>query len=125
MDEPSIGLHPRDNGKLIKTLKKLRDLGNTVIVVEHDQETMEESDFYTGFWTGSRESGGEITAQGTVSEIKKNEKSLTGKYLSNKRKIQILSNKTENPPDKNLRIIGARQHNLKNIDVIFRWASLL
>ncbi len=119
LDEPSIGLHPRDNGKLIKTLKKLRDLGNTVIVVEHDQETMEESDFILDFGPGAGESGGEITAQGTVSEIKKNEKSLTGKYLSNKRKIQILSNKTENPPDKNLRIIGARQHNLKNIDVIF------
>ncbi len=119
LDEPSIGLHPRDNGKLIKTLKKLRDLGNTVIVVEHDQETMEESDFILDFGPGAGESGGEITAQGTVSEIKKNEKSLTGKYLSNKRKIQILSNRTENPPDKNLRIIGARQHNLKNIDVTF------
>jgi len=119
LDEPSIGLHPKDNGKLIKTLKKLRDLGNTVIVVEHDQETMEESDFILDFGLGAGQAGGEIIAQGTVEEIKKNEKSLTGKYLSNKRKIQILSNKTDSPSDKNLRIIGAKQHNLKNIDVTF------
>ena len=125
LDEPSIGLHPRDNGKLIKTLKKLRDLGNTVIVVEHDQETMEESDFILDFGPGAGQTGGEIIAQGSVSEIKKNEKSLTGKYLSNKRKIQILENKTENPSDKNLRIIGASQHNLKNIDVSFPLGKLI
>ena len=119
LDEPSIGLHPKDNGKLIKTLKKLRDLGNTVIVVEHDQETMEESDFILDFGPGAGLGGGEIIAQGPVSEIKKNEKSLTGKYLSNKRRIQILSNKTEILSDKNLKIIGASQHNLKNIDVAF------
>ena len=119
LDEPSIGLHPRDNGKLIKTLKKLRDLGNTVIVVEHDQETMEESDFILDFGPGAGENGGEIIAQGKVSEIKNNEKSLTGKYLSKKKKIQILSNEAGNPSDKNLRIIGARQHNLRNIDVTF------
>ena len=119
LDEPSIGLHPRDNGKLIKTLKKLRDLGNTVIVVEHDQETMEEADFILDFGPGAGKNGGEIIAQGSVLEIKNNEKSLTGRYLSKKKKIQILSNETGNPSDKNLRIIGARQHNLKNIDVTF------
>ncbi len=119
LDEPSIGLHPRDNGKLIKTLKKLRDLGNTVIVVEHDQETMEESDFILDFGPGAGENGGEIIAQGSVLEIKNNEKSLTGKYLSKKKKIQILGNQMNNPASKNLRIIGAREHNLKNIDVTF------
>ena len=119
LDEPSIGLHPRDNGKLIKTLKKLRDLGNTVIVVEHDQETMEESDFILDFGPGAGEAGGEIIAQGSVLEIKKNKKSLTGEYLSGKKKIQILSSEDKSQASKNLKIIGARQHNLKNIDVTF------
>lgn len=119
LDEPSIGLHPRDNGKLIKTLKKLRDLGNTVIVVEHDKETMEESDFILDFGPGAGGNGGEIIAQGSVAEIKNNQKSLTGQYLSGKKKIQILSSEDESQANKKLGIIGASQHNLKNIDVTF------
>jgi len=133
LDEPSIGLHPRDNGKLIKTLKKLRDLGNTVIVVEHDRETMEESDFILDFGPGAGEEGGRIIAQGAVSEIKKNQNSLTGQYLSGERKIEILNEKEKISLQgvslsasarsilirKAITIIGAKEHNLKNIDVVF------
>ena len=119
LDEPSIGLHPKDNGKLIKTLKKLKDLGNTVIVVEHDQETMEQSDFILDFGPAAGEKGGEIIAQGSVEEIKKNSKSLTGEYLSGKRKIKILNSQNKMDSNKNLSIIKAGEHNLKNIDAVF------
>ena len=119
LDEPSIGLHQRDNKKLIDTLKKLRDLGNTVLVVEHDEETMESSDYIFDFGPGAGENGGKIVAQGTFDEIKKNPSSLTGEYLSGKRKIKIYK-EGEEKEDKNLlTILGASEHNLKDVDAFF------
>ncbi len=120
LDEPSIGLHQRDNQKLIETLKKLRDIGNTVLVVEHDEETMQESDYIFDFGPGAGEHGGTIIAQGTVEEIKKNPHSITGAYLSGKKKIEnvhIPPSHSQLP--QTLRIIGADAHNLKNISVDF------
>ena len=121
LDEPSIGLHQKDNKKLIETLKKLRDLGNTVLVVEHDQETMENSDYIVDFGPGAGENGGNIIAKGTIEEIKKNPNSITGQFLSGKRKINV---KKVQPLSRlhlgeNLTILGASEHNLKNIDVKF------
>jgi excinuclease ABC subunit A len=118
LDEPSIGLHQRDNQKLIDTLKKLRDLGNTVLVVEHDEETMEQSDYIIDFGPGAGEQGGHIVAQGTVEQIKDNAKSLTGDYLSRRKSIKI-ENGNNQPDTKVLRIEGASEHNLKNVDVNF------
>lgn len=116
LDEPSIGLHPRDTQKLVATLKELRDLGNTVIVVEHDLETIEEADYVVDIGPGSGVYGGQITAVGTVEEIKNNPHSLTGKYLSGKLHIPVPSQRRK-PSDKFLTIYGAKQNNLKNIDV--------
>ncbi|WP_028950420.1 excinuclease ABC subunit UvrA [Sulfurihydrogenibium subterraneum] len=116
LDEPSIGLHPRDTEKLINTLKQLRDLGNTVIVVEHDPETIEEADYIVDIGPGSGVYGGQITAVGTVEEIKQNPNSLTGKYLSGKLKIP-LPKERRRIKDKYLTIYGSKHHNLKNIDV--------
>ncbi len=126
LDEPSIGLHPKDNSKLIKTLKKLRDLGNTVLVVEHDQETMEESDMIIDVGPGAGVHGGHIISQGTIEEIKKDENSLTGMYLSGKKKITILpAEKPRLLEPKALRITNAAEHNLKNIDVTFPLQKLV
>lgn len=116
LDEPSIGLHPRDTQKLISTLKELRDLGNTVIVVEHDLETIEEADYIVDIGPRSGVYGGHITAVGTVEEIKENPHSLTGKYLSGKLHIPLPKVRRK-PTDKFLTIYGAKQNNLKNIDV--------
>ncbi len=124
LDEPSIGLHPKDNEKLIKTLKKLRDLGNTVIVVEHDQETMEASDMILDFGPAAGINGGNIIAQGTPDEIKNNPESITGKYLSGKKKIHFLRANNEEKEKKALTIYGASEHNLKNINVSFPLHSL-
>ncbi|WP_457638870.1 excinuclease ABC subunit UvrA [Persephonella sp.] len=117
LDEPSIGLHPRDTAKLINTLKELRDLDNTVIVVEHDPETIEEADLIVDMGPGSGVFGGEVVAVGTPEELKNNPESLTGKYLSGKLKIPIPENRRKPQPDKKLVIKGAKEHNLKNIDV--------
>ena len=120
LDEPSIGLHQRDNTRLIETLKKLRDLGNTVIVNEHDSETMEASDLMIEIGPGAGEHGGEIVAIGTPDEIKKNPKSLTGQYLSGKRVVKASEElKKEVTNMGNLILKGACEHNLKNIDVKF------
>jgi excinuclease ABC subunit A len=121
LDEPSIGLHQKDNRKLIETLKKLRDLGNTVLVVEHDQETMEQSDYMVDFGPEAGIGGGNIIAKGTIDEIKKDANSITGAYLSGKRKIKSSSDngKKEVFSGKILSILGAKEHNLKNIDVSF------
>lgn len=123
LDEPSIGLHPRDNKKLIATLKKLRDLGNTVIVVEHDQETMEESDYIFDFGPGAGENGGHIVSHGTIAQIKNDPKSLTGQYLSGKKKIKIETVVPETNDlivnNKFLKIFGTKEHNLKNINISF------
>ena len=117
LDEPSIGLHPRDTEKLINTLKSLRDLDNTVIVVEHDPETIEEADYIIDIGPGSGVYGGQITATGTPEEIKNNPNSLTGKYLSGKLKIPVPKQRRKPDPEKKLIIKGAKEHNLKNINV--------
>ena len=116
LDEPSIGLHQRDNSKLIATLKKLRDLGNTVIVVEHDEETMMESDYIVDIGPGAGIHGGRVIAEGTPEEIMKNEDSITGAYLSGRRVIEIPKYRREGNGNY-LKIKGAREHNLKSIDV--------
>ena len=116
LDEPSIGLHQRDNTKLINTLKKLRDVGNTVIVVEHDEETMQESDYIVDIGPGAGVHGGEIVAAGTPEEIKANERSITGAYLSGRKCIPVPSQRRAGN-GKSLKIIGARENNLKNINV--------
>ncbi|MBO4423393.1 MAG: excinuclease ABC subunit UvrA [Clostridia bacterium] len=118
LDEPSIGLHSRDNGKLIDTLKKLRDVGNSLIVVEHDEEMMRESDFIVDVGPGAGVHGGQIVATGTPEEIMANEGSLTGKYLSGKLNIPLPDHRREGNGGI-LRVKGAREHNLKNIDVDF------
>jgi len=116
LDEPSIGLHQRDNEKLLDTLKRLRDLGNTLIVVEHDEETMYAADHIIDMGPGAGEHGGKVVAQGTVEEIKANPNSLTGKYLSGELKIEVPKQRRK-PNGKILRILGARENNLKNVDV--------
>jgi len=116
LDEPSIGLHQRDNSKLIATLKRLRDLGNTVVVVEHDEETMAESDYIVDIGPGAGVHGGEIVAQGTPREVMDNEASITGAYLSGRKKIRIPANRRKGNGNF-LSVKGAREHNLKNINV--------
>ena len=112
---------PKDNTKLIKTLKRLRDLGNTVLVVEHDQETMEESDLILDFGPAAGVNGGNIIAKGSPQEIQKDPNSITGQYLSGKKKIHVIpsENRTMNLEEKFLTIHGAKEHNLKNITVKF------
>lgn len=116
LDEPSIGLHQRDNSKLIATLKKLRDIGNTVIVVEHDEETMLESDYIIDIGPMAGIHGGEVVACGTPSEVMQNENSLTGAYLSGRMKIEVPKERREGN-GKYITVKGAREHNLKNINV--------
>ncbi len=118
LDEPSIGLHQRDNGKLIQTLKKMRDLGNTVIVVEHDEETMMESDYIVDVGPGAGKDGGNIVFFGTPKEILESKDSITGMYLSGRKKIEVPSIRRKGN-GKELKVIGASEHNLKNIDVSF------
>ncbi|MBQ1260650.1 MAG: excinuclease ABC subunit UvrA [Clostridia bacterium] len=116
LDEPSIGLHQRDNGKLIKTLENLRDLGNSVLVVEHDEDTMRSADFIVDIGPGAGIHGGEVVAIGTPDEVAKTEGSITGEYLSGKRKIEVP--KTRRGGNGNfLKIIGAAENNLKNVSV--------
>ncbi|MFH1232810.1 MAG: excinuclease ABC subunit UvrA [Patescibacteria group bacterium] len=124
LDEPSIGLHQRDNDKLIDTLKKLRDLGNTVIVVEHDKSTMLSADWIIDIGPGAGEHGGNIIAEGTPTQIKKSSKSITGQYLSNKKSIPIPT-KYRASNGKKIKIIKATEHNLKNIDVEFPLGLLI
>ncbi len=126
LDEPSIGLHPRDNTKLINTLKKLRDLGNSVVVVEHDRETMMESDYIFDIGPGAGEAGGHIIAKGTAQEIIKDPNSITGPYLSGAKKI---TNKNKNFDINKvhnwLELNGVTAHNLKNVDVKFPLGALI
>jgi excinuclease ABC subunit A len=117
LDEPSIGLHQRDNGRLIETLERLKALGNTVLVVEHDEQMMRAADWLVDMGPGAGEHGGEVVAEGPASVVEQNPKSITGQYLSGKRQIPI-------PPRRGqdrdfFKVIGARQHNLKGIDVDF------
>lgn len=116
LDEPSIGLHPRDNGRLLETLKELRDLGNTVLVVEHDEETIQSADWIVDLGPGAGEHGGWVVAEGTVENILQNPRSLTGAYLSKRLRVPV-PEKRRLGNGKKLRIIGARANNLKNIDV--------
>ena len=116
LDEPSIGLHQRDNEKLINTLKRLRDLGNTLIVVEHDEDTIRAADHIVDIGPGAGVHGGRIIAQGTLEDIENSEESITGQYLSGRKVIEI-PEKTREGNGKSIKIIGARQNNLKNIDV--------
>ena len=119
LDEPSIGLHQRDNDKLIATLKHLRDLKNTVLVVEHDEDTMLQSDYLVDIGPGAGNLGGEVVAVGTPEEVMKNPNSITGKYLSGKEKIAVPKKRRKAKAGKELVVCGARENNLKNIDVHF------
>ena len=115
LDEPSIGLHQRDNDKLLATLKHLRDLGNSVIVVEHDEDTMMEADYIVDIGPGAGEHGGQVVAQGTAQEIMKNKNSITGAYLSGRTKIPVPTERKK--PTGWIKVLGAQENNLKNIDV--------
>ena len=125
LDEPSIGLHQKDNKKLLETLKKLKNLGNTVLVVEHDRETMEHSDLIVDFGPAAGEEGGQIIAVGPIDKIKKDPNSLTGQFLSGKKRIRVFSTQPgvsldkDTPYDRSILVVGAREHNLKNINVSF------
>ncbi|RUM93732.1 MAG: excinuclease ABC subunit UvrA, partial [Thiothrix sp.] len=117
LDEPSIGLHQRDNQRLLKTLEHLRDLGNTVIVVEHDEEAIMSADYVVDIGPGAGLHGGKIVAQGKPAAIKKNTASLTGQYLSGKRCIETPKQRTPNAPDRQIRILGASGNNLQKVNL--------
>jgi len=117
LDEPSIGLHQRDNARLLGTLKHLRDLGNTVIVVEHDQEAIENADYVVDIGLGAGEHGGRVIAQGTPTAIRNSAESLTGQYLAGKRRIEVPALRHQPDPKRRLVISGARGNNLKNVTV--------
>ena len=119
LDEPSIGLHQRDNDKLIDMLKRLRDLGNSVLVVEHDEDTIRQSDFLVDMGPGAGVNGGQVVAMGTPEIVAKNENSITGRYLSGAEKIAVPKKRRKVVKDKKLIVRGARENNLKNIDVEF------
>ena len=119
LDEPSIGLHARDNTKLLETLLSLRDIGNTLIVIEHDEETMRAADFLVDIGPGAGKLGGEIVSKGTPDEVMKSKKSLTAKYLSKKEKIEVPFSRRPIRNKKSIIVRGAREHNLKNINVEF------
>ena len=118
LDEPSIGLHQRDNDRLISTLKEMRDLGNTLIVVEHDDDTMRAADYLVDVGPGAGNHGGEIVSSGTPAKVMKDKKSLTGQYLSGKKRIDVPEHRRE-VTNKKISIKGARSNNLKNVDVEF------
>lgn len=119
LDEPSIGLHQRDNDRLIATLKHLRDLGNTVVVVEHDEDTIRAADYLVDVGPGAGVNGGQIVAAGTPAEVAKNPNSLTGRFLCGAEKIAVPKKRRQIDPKRLLTVCGAREHNLKNIDVTF------
>lgn len=119
LDEPSIGLHQRDNDRLIDTLKRLRDLGNTVLVVEHDEDTIRQSDFLVDMGPGAGSKGGQIVAMGSPEEVAKNPDSITGRYLSGVEKIAVPKKRRQPNQNQQLIVHGARENNLKNIDVAF------
>lgn len=119
LDEPSIGLHQRDNDRLIGTLKHLRDLGNTVLVVEHDEDTIREADYLLDIGPGAGVAGGQVVAAGTPAEVAKNTESITGRYLAGSEKIEVPKKRRTITKDRTLVVRGARENNLKNIDVTF------
>ncbi|MBR5005123.1 MAG: excinuclease ABC subunit UvrA, partial [Erysipelotrichaceae bacterium] len=122
LDEPSIGLHQRDNARLIQTLKNMRDLGNSLIVVEHDEETMMESDFIVDIGPGAGVHGGQVIVAGTPEEVMQCEDSITGQYLSGRKKIEIPAKRRKGNGQK-IKIIGAKENNLKNVNVTFPLGS--
>jgi excinuclease ABC subunit A len=117
LDEPSIGLHQRDNARLLNTLRQLRDLGNTVIVVEHDEETMREADHLIDLGPGAGKHGGLVIAEGTVEQVAANPASITGRYLRGELSIPVPAERRPKDPNRVVRIEGAREHNLRNLDV--------
>jgi excinuclease ABC subunit A len=117
LDEPSIGLHQRDNARLLATLEQLRDLGNTVIVVEHDEETMRAADYVIDLGPGAGKHGGQVIAEGTIDQIMRNPASITGKFLSGEASIPMPSARRPREAHRTIRIEGAREHNLRNLDV--------
>ena len=124
LDEPSIGLHQRDNRRLIDTLIKLRDLGNTLIVVEHDEDTIKASDWVVDIGPGAGVNGGEVVHSGTYAELLKNQKSLTGAFMSGREKIETPKKRRPIDPSRKLKVVGARENNLKNVDVEFPLGTL-
>jgi excinuclease ABC subunit A len=118
LDEPSIGLHHRDNGRLLAALEELRELGNTVLVVEHDEETIRRADYVIDLGPGAGRHGGSLVAHGTPLEIEQSAESLTGAYISGRRRIEMLSERRQ-PNGAGIGILGARENNLKNLDVVF------
>ena len=123
LDEPSIGLHQRDNGRLIGTLERLRDLGNTVLVVEHDEQMMRQADWLVDMGPGAGEHGGEVVAEGTAAQVMRNRRSVTGDFLSGERRIEVPERRTEDRGS--FTVLGAREHNLKSIDVEFPVGKLV
>ena len=119
LDEPSIGLHQRDNRRLIETLTKLRDMGNTLIVVEHDEDTMREADWIVDVGPGAGEHGGEIVHSGSFEELLKNTKSITGDYMAGRRSIEVPASRRPVDKERELTVRGARENNLKNVTVSF------
>ncbi|WP_220500291.1 MULTISPECIES: excinuclease ABC subunit UvrA [Thermomonospora] len=119
LDEPSIGLHQRDNHRLLETLIRLRDMGNTLIVVEHDEDTIDAADWVVDIGPGAGEHGGQIVVSGTVADLKASEKSLTGAYLSGRRKIEVPRIRRPRARGREIVVRGAQQNNLKNVDVAF------
>ncbi|MBE0010678.1 MULTISPECIES: excinuclease ABC subunit UvrA [unclassified Arthrobacter] len=119
LDEPSIGLHQRDNRRLIETLARLRNLGNTLIVVEHDEDTIQEADWIVDIGPGAGEHGGEVVHSGLLEDLLTNERSITGDYLSGRRKIEIPKKRRKIDKSRQLKVIGAREHNLTSFDIAF------
>jgi excinuclease ABC subunit A len=119
LDEPSIGLHQRDNIRLIETLVRLRDMGNTLIVVEHDEDTIKQADWIVDIGPGAGEHGGEVVVSGTLADLLASERSLTGQYLSGRKQIVIPEKRREPAPGRELVVKGAREHNLRGVDVTF------
>ncbi|MFW3168404.1 excinuclease ABC subunit UvrA [Geodermatophilus sp. CPCC 206100] len=125
LDEPSIGLHQRDNTRLIETLVRLRDMGNTLIVVEHDEDTIKTADWVVDIGPGAGEHGGEVVVSGTVEDLLASERSLTGQYLSGRKQIAIPQVRRQLTPGRELVVKGAREHNLKGVDVTFPLGCLV
>ena len=119
LDEPSIGLHQRDNRRLIETLTRLRNLGNTLIVVEHDEDTINEADWIVDIGPGAGEHGGQVVHSGSLEDLLRNEQSITGDYLSGRRKIEPPAKRRKIDRSRQLKVVGAREHNLKGVDATF------
>jgi excinuclease ABC subunit A len=125
LDEPSIGLHQRDNIRLIETLVRLRDMGNTLIVVEHDEDTIKQADWIVDIGPGAGEHGGEVVVSGTLADLLASERSLTGQYLSGRKEIVIPAERRRPEPGRELVVKGAREHNLRGVDVTFPLGCLV